>query len=142
MVSRKVVAKIVLVILVMVMLACPAYAMEKAAYTSQSGILLGATPRWTNVSSLASNISVKGLVLSPEVRVYAKSNTAKITGTMYLEKYSSGTWSSVTSWSISGTGSVLSFQSYTGISGLKYRTRVVVKVGSESAEATSSSVTL
>ena len=58
---------------------------------------------------------------------------------MYLEKYSSGKWTSVTSWSIKGTGNAFLSKSYTGTSGTKYRTKVVVTVNGENATATSGS---
>ncbi|HZK27301.1 MAG TPA: hypothetical protein VFD00_07180 [Thermoclostridium sp.] len=58
---------------------------------------------------------------------------------MYLERYSSGGWISVTSWSINGTGSAFLSKSYKGISGFSYRTRVIVVVDGERAEATSGS---
>lgn len=50
---------------------------------------------------------------------------------MYLQKYSNGRWVNVTSWKISGTGEVDLKRSYKGTSGVTYRTKVVVKVGTE-----------
>lgn len=47
---------------------------------------------------------------------------------MYLERYDTGRWVGVTSWNINGTGSVFLSTSYTGISGVAYRTRVSVNV--------------
>ena len=58
---------------------------------------------------------------------------------MYLEKYSFGRWKSVTSWGYSGTSSVFLWKSYRGISGVKYRTEVVVTVDGENVVATSGS---
>ncbi|HZJ76454.1 MAG TPA: hypothetical protein VFC70_01980, partial [Oscillospiraceae bacterium] len=75
----------------------------------------------------------------PEVYIKAKSPLGSISGTMYLEKYSLGRWTSVTSWSLKGTGSVFLSKSYRGTLGVKYRTRVVVTVDGETAVATSGS---
>lgn len=49
----------------------------------------------------------------------------------------SGKWTSVTSWNFSGTGNVFISKSYKGISGIKYRTKIVVTMDGEKAEATS-----
>lgn len=139
---KKIAAKTMMVILVMVLLACPAYAVKNPMNEPQNSYGLGVSPRWVNIKNISPYISASGNTLYPEADISAKSSTAKITGTMYLEKYASGKWSSVTSWSISGTGSAAASGSYTGTTGVKYRTRVVAKVGSESAGATSASITV
>lgn len=95
------------------------------------------TPLWESISGISPSISAEGTTLYPELYVKAKSSSGSISGTMYLEKYSSGRWTSVTSWSLNGTGSVFLSKSYRGTSGVKYRTRVVVTVDGEKAEATS-----
>lgn len=58
---------------------------------------------------------------------------------MYLEKYVSGNWTNITSWSLKGTGNVSVSKSYQGSSGTKYRVRVVITVDGEKAEAASGS---
>ena len=89
------------------------------------------------ISSISPYISASGNTLYPEVYVKAKSTSASISGTMYLQKYSSGSWLNVTSWSLKGTGSLSSSKSYSGTLNTKYRTKVLVTVNGESAEAIS-----
>lgn len=97
------------------------------------------TPLWNDISDIFVYLSAEGSNLYPETYIEAKETSGKIAGTMYLEKYSSGKWVSVTSWNISGTGEIFLSKSYKGTSGFKYRTRVVVNVNGENAIATSSS---
>ena len=94
-------------------------------------------PLWDNISGISPSISAEGTTLYPEVYIKAKNSSSSISGTMYLEKYSSGRWISVTSWSLKGTGNVFLSKNYRGASGVKYRTRVVVTVDGEKAEAIS-----
>ena len=109
-----------------------AYAMELQETEADYQIL-----RWDSISDITISISADGRTLYPEVYVEAKSTNGLITGTMYLEKYSSGEWVSITSWDFEGTSSVFLSESYTGTSGSKYRTRVKVNVDGETAGATS-----
>lgn len=95
------------------------------------------TPLWNSIADISPNISAEGTMLYPEVYIKAKSSSGSISGTMYLEKYSSGRWTSVTSWSLKGTGNAFLSKSYRGALGTKYRTKVVVTVNGEKAEATS-----
>ncbi|WP_312812084.1 hypothetical protein [Sedimentibacter sp.] len=113
------------------------YGMERQKNLSANTNNQIITPFWVEISSVLAYISANGNTLYPEVYVEAKSTSASITGTMYLEKYSSGSWVNVTSWSIKGTGSVFLSKSYSGIPETKYRTRAVVTVNGESAEAVS-----
>lgn len=113
------------------------YAMEKQERTLENMDYQIITPMWDNISGISPSISAEGTTLYPEVYIKAKSSSSSISGTMYLEKYSSGRWTSVTSWSLKGTGNVFLSKSYRGTSGVKYRTRVVVTVDGENAVATS-----
>ncbi len=122
------------------------YAMEKQEQMLENTDYQIITPMWDNISGISLSISAEGTMLYPEVymlypEVYikAKSPLGSISGTMYLERYSSGGWISVTSWSLKGTGSVFLSKSYRGTLGVKYRTRVVVTVDGETAVATSGS---
>jgi len=83
------------------------------------------------------DISASGTTLYPEVYINAKSSSSSISGIMYLEKYTSGKWTSVTSWNFSGTGNVFISKSYRGTSVIEYRTKVVVDVNGEKVTATS-----
>lgn len=89
---------------------------------------------------MLTDISVKGTTLYPEVYINAKSSSGLISGTMYLEKYTSGKWTSVTSWNFNGTGNVFLSKSYRGSLDTEYRIRVIVTVSGEKAEATSRSL--
>ncbi len=97
------------------------------------------TPLWISIADITPYISAEGRTLYPEVYIKAKSSSGSISGTMYLEKYSFGRWTSVTSWSFSGTSSVFLSKGYRGTSGIKYRTKVVVTIDGEKAVATSGS---
>lgn len=100
------------------------------------------TPFWTNTASAQANISASNLTLKPSVYILAYKSSTSITGTLYLEKKSGSSWVNVTSWSISGKGSLTASKSYTGVAGTTYRARVVVSVGGESVECASASCTL
>ena len=97
------------------------------------------TPLWTNISIVSPDISVSGKILYPEVYVEAKSSSGSISGKMYLERYDMGRWVGVTSWNFQGTNKVFLSKSSTGMSGVKYRTKVSVTVDGESATAISRS---
>lgn len=64
-------------------------------------------PLLESINGISPSISAEGTTLYPEVYVRAKSSSGSISGTMYLEKYSSGRWISVTSWSLKGTDNAL-----------------------------------
>lgn len=113
------------------------YAMELKEQTLTKVDYQAITPLWESISGISPSISAEGTTLYPEVYIKAKSSSGSIGGTMYLEKYASGRWTSVTSWSFKGTGNVFVSKTYRGISGIKYRTKVVVTVDGEKAEATS-----
>lgn len=97
------------------------------------------TPLWNSIADISPSISVEGTTLYPEVYIKAKSSSGSISGTMYLERYDLGRWISVTSWNFKGTSYVFLSKSYTGMSGVKYRTRAIVTVDGEKAEAISGS---
>ena len=58
---------------------------------------------------------------------------------MYLKRYDMMRWLSVTSWNFQGTSKVFLSKNYTRISGVKYRSKVVVTIDGESATSTSRS---
>lgn len=123
-------------VMVMTMMVTPALAAQpKGVISSGSGMII--TPFWTNTASAQANISSSNQILKPSTYISAKSSSTKISGTLYLEKKSGSSWQSVTSWSISGTGSITASKSYTGKAGTIYRARVVVSVGGENVECTS-----
>lgn len=97
-------------------------------------------PMWDNISGISPYMSAEGTTLYPEVYIKAKSSSGSISGTMYLERYISGRWTSVVMWNFSGTSSVFLSKIIGGTSGNEYRTRVVVTVDGETAEAISGSL--
>lgn len=97
------------------------------------------TPFWSQIDTISPYISASGNAIYPEVYIEAKSPSSSIKGTMYLERYSSGSWVNVTSWSLKGTGSLSASKGYSGTLNTKYRTRVVVTINGETAEAVSGS---
>lgn len=98
--------------------------------------------QWVNVLSAEAGISASGKTLSPKVAIIANNGSSKISGTLYLERLSNGTWVNVTSWSVSGTGILQTSKSYTGTSGITYRARFAGTVVTEAVECSSSSCTL
>jgi len=104
----------------------------------QSSIL----PAWTSTTDITAYLTSSANNLSPEINVTAKNPSYRISGTMYLERYSSGRWVSVSSWSFSGTGSIVQYKNYTGLPGNTYRTRVSANVNGERVSNTSRSITL
>ena len=90
------------------------YAMELKRQTKTNIDYKGVTPLWDSISGISPSISVEGTTIYPEVYIKAKSSSGSIRGTMYLEKYSSGRWTSVTSWNLQGTGNAFLSKSYKG----------------------------
>jgi hypothetical protein len=119
-----------------------AYAMESKEQMLICNNYSTISPFWTSISDISPRISAEGSTLYPEVYIEAISSTGTISGTMYLEKYVSGSWTNVTSWGISGTGSAFLSKTYQGTSGTKYRVRVVVTVNGEKAEVLSKTCTI
>ena len=99
-------------------------------------------PRWDNTYNLICNTSASGRTLYSTLVVNSSNTNTSISGTMYLERYANGSWSSVKSWKVSGKGQVSTSQTYTGTSGYRYRTRVSIQIGSDSINRTSNEVTL
>ena len=112
-----------------------AYAAEQQEQVTSNISYQVVTPLWNEISNILIDISAEGTTLYPEVYINAKSSSGSISGTMYLEKYTSRKWASVKSWSLSGTGNVFLSKSYKGTSGTKYRVKVVVTVNGEKATA-------
>ena len=88
-------------------------------------------PYWKEASVVQVYLTANGNSLASSLMVSAYSDSKKISGTMYLQKLNNGKWTNVTSWKISGTGDVTMERSYKGTSGVTYRVKTVVKVGTE-----------
>ena len=100
------------------------------------------TPKWNDTYNLICHTSASGRTVYSTLVINATNTNTSISGTMYLEHYSNGSWRTMKSWSVSGKGQVSKFQTYTGTYGYRYRTRVSVQVGSDSVNRTSDEVSL
>lgn len=98
--------------------------------------------RWESTNVVVPSISISGKQISVSVYISPKKATTSTTGTLYLEKKSGNSWSSVMSWPIDATGTVSLTKTYTGTAGVTYRTRVVVTTGVDKIDATSSERTI
>jgi len=98
------------------------------------------SPFWSETSMAVARISASNRTITSTAQVVAHHSTTRISGTMFLEENRNGTWRSVASWSISGTGVLTANRTFTGTSGVTYRTRIVVTVGSERIERVSGAV--
>ncbi len=139
---KKVAVKIAAFLVIVGSMATTASALQPQGAISISTGDTIITPFWVDIAEISPMLDADGTTLYPEVSVTAETSSAKIKGTMYLEKYSSGRWKTAKSWSFSGTGSLFVSKSYSGVSGTKYRTRVSVTIGSETAQATSDSCSI
>jgi hypothetical protein len=120
----------------------PAYAQSPVSVQSVNSTVGGferyaVTPRFSETSFAAAIISQSDTTIYPEISVQAIKASCIISGTLYLERYVRGSWRGVTSWRVSGTGSINSCKSYNGTAGTTYRARFVVTVGSERVERSS-----
>lgn len=88
-------------------------------------------PYWKEASTVQVYLTSSGNTLSSLLSVSAYSDSTKISGIMYLQKLTGSKWTNVTSWKINGTGDVAVEKSYKGTSGVTYRVKTVVKVGTE-----------
>ena len=101
-----------------------------------------AAPNATSPTMPAQAISISGKQISVSAVIAPKKQTTKSKGTLYLEKKSGNSWSPVTSWPIDGTGTISLTKTYTGTTGVTYRTRVVVTTGADEIDATSTERTV
>ena len=136
--ATKTAAIFVLVALVASMMGLPVHAVDSQPISPASYQTIA--PAWADTTLATAGISASNRVLTCSAVIRARLTTTRISGTMYLEQNVNGSWRSVTSWAISGTGSVSSSRTYTGTSGVTYRTRVVATVGSDHIDVVSSTV--
>lgn len=116
--------------------------LNSSAQSSTSPPAAYAIPRWVQASDVNPGLSITGSTIKVSVLVKAKSTSAAISGTAFLEKKSGSSWTSVKSWPISATGKTLLSQSYANAGKGEYRVRVSVNVGGESISVMSGSCTL
>ncbi len=94
-------------------------------------------PMWSNTVSVDTLIEETSSGLSAYA-IIVPNNNEKVRGTLYLQKYRNGYWSTVKSWRFSGRDYTEVSKSYSTSSG-KYRTKVSVNVGGEHITMYSSS---
>jgi len=124
--KRKLVSLVALVLLAASLLAFPAAAAEPAAAKSN------AMPRYVNVSVFTASIDITS---SGKAMCYAYVKTADpnytISMNMALQRYANGGWSTVKSWTSSGTGSVTMDKSYYITGDYYYHTAATATVWDE-----------
>jgi hypothetical protein len=95
--------------------------------------------RWANVQSADAKISSSGKTITASISVVCYNSSTNISGTLYLEKESDGSWYNVDSWPVSARGTLRTSKRYIGSKGSTYRARFDVTAGEDSIESTSSS---
>jgi len=148
---RKKLVVCLMVLVVISSMALPASAAEHRVVESNNITINGANyvgivPFWANTASASAGIAINQKTINASAVIIAQSTSASIKGTLYLEKYSGGKWVTVTSWSYTGTGSAMVGKTYTGTSGVTYRTRTTATITangrSETVECVSASKTV
>ena len=76
------------------------------------------------------------------IRASTKKSTTKTSGALCFEKKSGNGWTPVASWDIDETGSVSITKTYNGTTGVTYRTRVVVTIGTDKIDVASNGRTV
>lgn len=99
-------------------------------------------PRWGSTTLVVPSIAKAGRNISASLFLTPKKRMEQSTGRLYLEQYIAGHWQEVASWTIRQKGTVAITKSYTGKSKAKYRTKVVVAIGSDRITATSTEIIL
>ena len=99
------------------------------------------TPKWESTNQVIPSISISGKQISASVLISPKNQTIA-TGTLYLEKKKGGKWTEVASWPVDEVGTVAITKTYRGISGVTYRTRVVVTTGVDNIDVASTERTI
>lgn len=100
------------------------------------------TPKWESTNTVVPLISISGKQISVSVVIDPKKSTISSVGTLYLEKKVRNGWVAVTSWPIDATGTVSITKTYTGTTGVTYRTRVVVTTGLDEIDVVSTNRTV
>lgn len=91
---------------------------------------------YTSTVSTTLTISNTGVAKPRAVITGLPGTTTKLSATMYLQKYSGGSWQTVQSWSDSSTSNSLSMSKNQTVSHGKYRTHTVFKAYHNSSSET------
>ena len=116
---------------------CASYLREGTKVPEQ----IGGT-RYADIQSYSLKTSVSGSTVYSELRVSTKNGSTRTSGTMYLQRKNGNTWENVATWSISKQGTFSVRKSYTGSTGSRYRTKISIRVGSDSISDTSNEATV
>ena len=127
-------------ILVTVAQVMPVSAASVAPLQAISGQII--TPKWESTNQVIPSISISGKQISASVLISPKNQSIATTGTLYLEKKKGGKWTEVASWPVDEVGTVAITKTYRGISGVTYRTRVVVTTGVDNIDVASTERTI
>ena len=142
--KKEIIATALAAVLLTTAQAVPVSAAESVAHNTTLSTMSAQaiTLRWESTNMVVPAISISGKKISVSVVIAPKKQTTKSKGTLYLEKKSGSSWSPVTSWPIDATGTVSLTKTYTGTTGVTYRTRVVVTTGVDKIDATSTERTV
>ena len=122
--KRRILALIALVLLMTSLLVLPANATETPSNENTT-----ISPRYVNIALFTASINVNS---SGKASCYSFVETANTSHTIYLkielQRYKDGYWSSIKSWTGSGTGEVTMDKSWYVTSGYYYRTAATATV--------------
>ena len=140
--NKKTIFMITMALTLMLGQTMPSVAAEISGSEINNISAFAVSPRWNDTNIVQPSISNSGKSITVSLFIAPKKNTEKSSGTLYLEQYSGGKWSSATSWSINKTGNVDVSKTYTGKSGVKYRTKAVITVGTDKITVSSEEITI
>lgn len=106
------------------------YAMERDDFSKSKPLAITLSPYWSNTSSIDILVEKTDSGLKACAIIIPKRVNEKVKGTLYLQKYKNGKWSTVKSWGFSGKGYTSVMKPYSTKYG-KYRSKVRVNVGGE-----------
>ena len=115
---------------------------RKCSSYRYSSISANYRPLMGKYKTVVPSISISGKQISVSVYISPISSTTTTTGKLYLEKKSGNGWAPVTSWPIDVTGKVDIAKTYSGTTGVTYRTRVVVTTGADEIDVASNERTV
>ncbi len=105
----------------------PVYADDATAYNIHKN---ECQPRWVDTDSVDIMLEKTNSGLEASVVVIPNNNN-RVMGTLYLQKYKNGNWTTIMLWRFSGKDYTEVSKTYSTNYG-KYRAKVKVKVGSDS----------
>lgn len=96
-------------------------------------------PMWVDSRSSKVNLTINQGNVVASARIIGKSGTTKVSATIYLQKKSGSSWTTVKTWSSSNAGAYLSFSNSASVSkGNTYRLQVKITTVTNGKSETSS----